>query len=270
MTVVVAAMPEEVAGLRARLTNVRRVTGCAPDAVVGGLGGRDVVVAVTGDGERNAREGIAAVLAAVRAERLITLGIAGGLSRDLREGDLVIADRVMVEGARERGPTSSEIVFADGPSVEAALRATAARRAIVVTANRIADSVSEKHRLLTLAAAGTTSAVVDLESASYVRAAVRAAIPWIVLRAVSDTADEALPALLNRARDAGGAVRRGSVVRGLLGDPAALPVLMALRRRLRQCGERLGRAAEALLNAPAPLAGLDGRTDAEHATGAQR
>ncbi|HEY4187047.1 MAG TPA: hypothetical protein VGP07_18370 [Polyangia bacterium] len=245
MTVIVAAMPEEMAVLRARLTDVRQITTGAPttQAVTGRLGGRTVTLAVTGDGERQAREGIAAVLAAVPAARLLVLGLAGGLSRDLRAGELVIAERIVSEAA-----SGADTLHAERTLIDAALRAITARPAVVVTANRIADSVAEKQRLLRLAAA--PSAVVDLESAGYARAAVRAGIPWIVLRAVSDTADEALPALLNRSRDEGGAVRRGRVVRGLLGELGALPVLLSLRRRLRPCAEALARAAEALVAAP--------------------
>ena len=87
--------------------------------------------------------------------------------------------------------------------------------------------------------------MVDLESAAYVAAAGARAIPWVVLRAVSDRADENLPALLNRSLDSGGAVNRGRVLRGLFGDPGALPQLLALRKRVGQCAEVLARAAEA-------------------------
>jgi adenosylhomocysteine nucleosidase len=263
-------MPEEVAPLRARLVGARRLSvrrdPGAAEIVLGHLDGVAVALAVTGDGARNAREGIAALLGHVEVERLIALGVAGALSRDLGEGALLVAEQVMLEGG-DPGTT----LRADETLVESAARATGARRGVVVTAGRIADTVAEKQRLLGLvvragAAApparlgevtqGTagrdTSAVVDLESADYIGAAVRAGLPWIVLRAVSDTADEALPGLLNRCRDEGGAVRRGSVVRGLLGDPGALPALLGLRRRVQQGAEVLSRATAALLSFPTP------------------
>src|SRR5581483_8501759 len=100
--------------------------------------------------------------------------------------------------------------------------------------------------------------------AIYAAAAAAAGIPWLVVRAVSDTASEALPALLNRSRDDGGAVRRSSVVRGLLGDPGALPVLMSLRRRVRDGAEALARVAGPVLAAfdDAAASGADPRADA--------
>jgi adenosylhomocysteine nucleosidase len=273
ITAIIAAMPEEVAPLRARLIGARGLslrggTGAA-EVVLGHLDGVAVALAVTGDGARNAREGVAALLGHVEVNRLIALGVAGALSPDLAEGALVVAEQVMLEGG---GPGTT--LRADQALVESAVRATGARRGVVMTAGRIADTAAEKQRLFGLivpagtaapasrlggtiggtiggASSGATSAVVDLESADYIGAAARAGIPWIVLRAVSDTADEALPALLNRSRDEGGAVRRGSVVRGLLGDPGALPALLGLRRRVQLGAGVLSRATSGLLSSPA-------------------
>ena len=136
---------------------------------------------------------------------------------------------------------------ADATWVASATRATGGRPAIIVSARRIVDSAEEKRRLARHAGAGL--AVVDLESAAYVAAAEQAGLPWLILRAISDTAGEALPAILNRSADASGSVNRGRVLRGLLGDPGALPQLLALRKRVGQCAEVLARAAEAALPA---------------------
>jgi len=89
--------------------------------------------------------------------------------------------------------------------------------------------------------------VVDLESATYLAAATAAGIPWLVLRSVSDTADEALPELLNQSRDGGGAVRRGQVLFGLLRQPQALPFLLTLRGRVARGAEALAAAVAAAL-----------------------
>jgi adenosylhomocysteine nucleosidase len=237
---IVAAMPEELAPLRARLSGSMRPQPTSVRAVVvagGQLGGHDVALAATGDGARNAREGVAALLGASGARALIVIGVSGALSPELATADLVVASRVIDEEGRARA--------ADVEAVAAATRATGGRAAAIMSARRIADSVEEKRRLAQQAGGGL--AVVDLESASYVAAADAAGIPWLVLRAVSDTAGEALPPLLNRSLDAGGAVSRGRVLRGLLGDPGALPVLLMLRKRVAECALVLARAAEAAL-----------------------
>src|SRR6185295_16902075 len=134
--------------------------------------------------------------------------------------------------------------------VQAAVRSTGGRRAVVVTAASIACTPAEKRALWHAAAAGARSVVVDLESAAYVAAAAAARVPWLVLRAVTDTADEELPALLERARGGDGGVSRAAVVRSLFAEPtrlaALVPALWSLRERLRRAASVLGEAAAAL------------------------
>ncbi len=108
------------------------------------------------------------------------------------------------------------------------------------------------------------AAVVDLESAAFAAAATRAGLPWVVLRAVSDTAADSVPALLNRSRDDGGAVRRGSVLRGLLTNPRALRPLLELRERVRLCAGRLADAVEMT------MLGLAGGRRARHSSDRRR
>jgi adenosylhomocysteine nucleosidase len=247
-TGLVAAMEEEVAGVRARLVGARPVLLKGTHVTLGSLGGAPVALAVTGDGERNARRGLAALLAVQPVRRVIVVGVAGGLSPGLDAGTLVVGDWAMGEG-------DGIVHRADATLADLAATACGARRGIAVTATRIADTVAEKRRLRALAteawAAGEgrspPPAVVDLESAAFAAAATRADLPWLVLRAVSDTAVEPVPALLNQSRDEGGAVRRAQVVRRLLADPRALLPLLELRERVRTCAGRLAEALELIM-----------------------
>jgi adenosylhomocysteine nucleosidase len=221
---IVAAMPEEVAPLRARLAQGRP-------------GGPPVEIAVTGDGARNARAGAEALLARGRFDRLLVVGVSGALTPDLGTADLIVGARIRDEAGRAHD--------AAGAEVARVAQATGGRPALVLSARKIADTVEEKTRLARDAAAEADGrpAVVDLESAAYVAAAEQAGVPWTVLRAVSDTAAEALPAILNRSADAAGSVNRGRVLRGLFSDPGALPQLLALRKRVAACADVLARAA---------------------------
>jgi adenosylhomocysteine nucleosidase len=245
VTGIVAAMEEEVVGVQARIVDARPAFLRGARVSLGWLGGARVALAVTGDGERNARRGLAGLLAAQPVDRIIVVGVAGGLSAPLEAGSLVI-------GCRAINEADGSVYGADTALVDVAARACGAHRGVAVTATRIADTAGEKRRLLELAIAtlpddqgpARLRAVVDLESAAYAAAATRADLPWMVLRAVSDTAADAVPALLNRSRDDGGAVRRASVVRNLLTDPRALLPLLELRERVRSCASRLADAVE--------------------------
>jgi adenosylhomocysteine nucleosidase len=238
MIAIVAAMPEELAPLRARGRAPRVLDfpdGGPLDVTTAAVAGRAVVLAATGDGERNARRGAETLISMISVQRLIVVGIAGAASDDLRPGALVVADEVHEE--------SGSAWRADPTHVTEAVRA-GARPARLVSARKIADTPAVKRGL----AAGARGAVaVDLESAAYVAAAEQAGVPWTVLRVISDAADEELPPLLNRARDDGGAVRRGVVARGLLTNWSAVPVLLRLRARLQAASVTLADAVERIL-----------------------
>jgi adenosylhomocysteine nucleosidase len=237
---IVAALPEEVAPLLARLSGVERRRMRSITVVHGHLGPTPVVVAVSRDGDRNARGATTELLHRMPIGRLLITGIAGALTPGLVPGALIVAADVQRVGG--------EPLAAPPSLVEWAARACDAQRGRVVSAAAIVDTPAQKADLAARYGAGDP-AVVDLESAACVEAAREARVPWLVLRAVSDGAGEALPALLNRCRDDAGAVRRGRVVRALLRDPWTLPTLLALRRRVERCALALAAAIRSLLEA---------------------
>lgn len=252
LTALVTALSEEAAELRHRLAK----TGTVPEDARGGvtasgglrsvstgwLSGVPVVVAVTGDGERNARLGVQALLETVAPDRLVALGVAGGLAPELKLGDLVVASHVLREGAAPLRPPASVLSLA--------LRATGAAEGVVVTGSRLADTPAAKAELYRWSwgqGGRECPAVVDLESSFYAAAAEEAGIPWVVIRAVSDTASEALPSYLNQCRDSGGSVRRTPVLGWALRRPTSIPILLRLRGRVRRNGKLLADAAERLI-----------------------
>jgi len=261
LTAIVAAMGEEIAPLRARLVGGRAVTVPGARVTTGWLGDVPVALVVTGDGERKARQGLTAVFATLRVRRLLVVGVAGALSADLDVGALVVGDRVIAE-------IGSRVYDADAALTSVAARVSGAQRGIAVTTGRIADTVDDKRRLLAMVMmrapggepARDLAAIVDLESSVFADVAERAGVPWLVLRAVSDAADESVPALLNRCRDDGGSVRRGRVAWELLTNLGTMPQLLALGGRVRRCAHVLARAVELTIGALAPDTSLSPTT----------
>jgi len=117
---IVAAMPEEVAPLRARLG-------------AGRLGGQEVELTVTGDGARNARAGAQRALAAGRVGALVVLGVSGALTPAPATADLIVGARVKDEEGRTYEAAPAQIA--------AIAQATGARPALVMSARKIADTV---------------------------------------------------------------------------------------------------------------------------------
>jgi adenosylhomocysteine nucleosidase len=249
-TLVLAPLPEELRALRQRLTPIERVH--VPGlrrACRGSLQGSPTVLAVTGDGERKALRGIETALATFRPSHLLVIGVAGALTPELDVGDVIAARQVLQPDGQPREPSHELLARA----VESGIPA-----GTVLTTTRLATTPEEKARLAVQPGVAAP-AVVDLESAFYAQAADAAGVPWLVLRAVSDTATESLPPYLERCRDEGGAVQRGRVaLQGLL-RPWSLPVLLRLGRRVRLCSETL---AEILIRMKS---GSVGRSEGEAA-----
>jgi farnesyl-diphosphate farnesyltransferase len=241
---VIAAMPEEVSALRRRLTGGHTVEVGRTRVLLGALAGRPVAVAVVGDGAHNARRGTAELLAAMPVERALLVGVSGALTPDLEPGALVVA----------RAVTGVQTVPAPADEVAQVALATGARPGLVVSVADLVETPQHKARLRTGHGAGSLSLVVDLESAAVVAVLAAAGIPWVVLRAVSDTASEALPPILRRCRDSAG-LHRGRLLAGALRRPPVLAELWRLGRRMRLCADALARAVEQVI---APVEGEAG------------
>lgn len=193
----------------------------------------------TGDGGERARLGLAELLDSVNLEAIVAIGIAGGLSKDLGVGDVVVASRV-TNGA-------GEVAAPDSDLLARAVALDGVTAGTIHSHSEIAiDPVAKQH--LWQQMGGGVVRVVDLETASYARVAVAEGIPYAALRAVSDTAEEALPLDFNRFRRPDGSSDRARVTRYALLHPSIVPELMQLRERLRHCANCLATLVEEILN----------------------
>jgi adenosylhomocysteine nucleosidase len=115
------------------------------------------------------------------ARGLISFGIAGGLAPQLRSGTLIAAQAVIaIDGTR----------LATDPAWTRAVSArTGAVSGDIFGGEAIVATAAEKAALH----ARTGALAVDLESLVVARAARRAELPWIVLRAIADPSFRDLP-----------------------------------------------------------------------------
>lgn len=235
---IVAALKEELSPLSERLREPVAGRSGSLRVTEGGLGVGQVVLAATGDGERAAEKGVACLLSHHEVDALFVLGVAGGLDPGLQAGT-VVAARSVRNGKGAVGEP-------DRWWLTRALRQRETVAGTVVSSGEIAVDPEAKSRLRREMALAEP-AVVDLESATYAREAVARNIPFLVLRAVSDTAEETLPLDFNRFRDADGGIDRRRLKRHLILHPGLLPQLLALRERVQECARRLAVVAEAVL-----------------------
>jgi farnesyl-diphosphate farnesyltransferase len=254
---IIAAMPEEVSALQGRLRDRRRIRAGRTPVVLGTLGDCPVAVAVIGDGAANARRGTTELLRAVPVRRALLVGVGGALSPELRPAALVVA----------RAVVGTVITAAAPAAVQEVALATGALTGLAVTVTDLVETPADKARLRSTFP--DEPLVVDLESAAVVSVLAAVGIPWIVLRAVSDTAGEALPGILRRCRDEDG-LHRARLVAAAARTPRTVVDLWRLGRRMRLCASALAIAVEQVLShrrgesptLPAPAEGITSPVEA--------
>jgi adenosylhomocysteine nucleosidase len=268
-TAIVCPLDAELAGVLA-VTTARRVLrldrrggGRRLRVTLGRLAGEEVALAATGDGPASAASGLEALAGALRPRRLLALGVAGGLTPGLAGGTLVAAGRVL---AGDGGAGDSPPRQPDAAWLARALRGGAVAGVALSTARILGDPRAKQAALRGLPATEGAHpiATVDLESAAYARVAAAFSIPYLVVRAVLDTAEETLPLDFEACRGSGGGVGGARVVVRALARPAVFVALWRLRSRVEEASMRL--AALAVLLVGAAATGV-GATDAV-ATGA--
>jgi len=183
---------------------------------------------ISGGGQAEVTQRKIDTLIAQGVRGLISFGIAGGLDPALRTGDLVISATVVDSAGRQYAGSPAWLEQALGllPSCAAGH---------VYASDRIVETTTEKHRLFTTC----NALAADMESQHVARAAERHGLPFLVMRAVSDTARETLPAGLAAGVDADGGTRVLPILAGLATGRLGLAAVM-------QAGRSAGKALQAL------------------------
>jgi nucleoside phosphorylase len=215
--------------MRHELRPLRRPLGLRrarePGVFTGALGDRPVVAAITGIGVQAAARAAERILDAGGVERVVVVGIAGGIGADLRVGDVVVPEVVLdLDGGARWRPSP----LGDVPP-----------RGVLATSGAL---IGESARLLALRAQGVLA--IDMETAAIAAVCERRGCPWSVWRALSDHVEHAPvdPAVLALAGPDGGP-NLPALLRYLLARPARVRELARLARDMRTAAEAAAAAA---------------------------
>jgi adenosylhomocysteine nucleosidase len=240
---IVTAIPEEFATIASRISDGQRLRVGKDDPGIflrGRIVGAPVLLAASGDGAMRASSCVSFLLREFPVSVLVGAGAAGALGPSLSAGEVLVAARVVDEEGDAPPPDAGWISRA---------AALGAKPATFVTVARPLTSSKEKSEVaLRFGVPDPAGAVVDMESAAWARAAAGRGVPYVILRAVSDTFEEELPGFLSSCLSAEGSVDRAAVARRLLVRPGALPVLLKARERVREGAGRVGLFLEKLLS----------------------
>ncbi|WP_250451873.1 5'-methylthioadenosine/adenosylhomocysteine nucleosidase [Caballeronia sp. ATUFL_M2_KS44] len=218
---IMAALPQELGDLIAQMRtvgDVRTVTLGQREYHVGEAHGVRVVVTLARIGKVAAAATASALIHVFEADAIVFTGVAGGVHRDVRVGDIVVADALLQHDLdasplfpRYEVPLLARARFDADGSLSDALAAAA--RAFVETeadalAERFAVTAPRVHRGLIVsgdrfiashdAVAALRDALpdalaVEMEGAALAQVCYEHGVPCAVVRTISDTADAAAP-----------------------------------------------------------------------------
>jgi len=162
------------------------------------------------------------------AEGLISFGIAGAADPALKTGDVIVSATVIdAAGRRYVGnPAWLEQVL---------LRLPGSHPGHLFGSDHMVSAVAAKAQILKQ----HECIAVDMESHHTARAATRAQLPFIVIRAIADTASEQLPAALAAGVDADGRTQVWPIIAALLAGRLGIGAVM-------RAGRSSGRALSSL------------------------
>ena len=180
---IIAAMEEELNALLTLRKDALRQDRCGMVFYTDG----QIVAALSGIGKVNAALCAQTMILSYGVDAILNIGSAGGLAAGMEPGDLVIADAVAQHDLKVFD-FQPDTCACDPAMIEKLLQLSKGKvyRGIVASGDHFVSSAEEKDRIT-----GMLGAVAcDMEAASIGRACALNGVPFAVVRAISDSADE--------------------------------------------------------------------------------
>jgi adenosylhomocysteine nucleosidase len=178
-------------------------------------GKADVLVLITGVGQKNAEKAVRDCLKTFSPQWVLTSGFAGGLNPALATGDVIVST--------------------ENAALCEKLRAAGAKPSKIFCVSRIATTVTEKQELRR-----TTGAdAVEMESESIHAVCRECGIPCVTVRVISDAADENLPLDFNQLAKPDLSLDYGKLAWAVARSPGKISALLRLQKTCRFAARQL-------------------------------
>ena len=198
---IIGAMTVEIAALKDAMENMKTHSCAGMEFYEGTLCGASAVVVQCGVGKVNAAMAAQILCTKFAVSHMINTGVAGSLSNDLDIGDLVISRDAMYHDMDcnyvgypiGQVPGQDVLAFPASEALIAAAHAAAEQENPGhTTIGRVASGdqfVAENAQKQTIIA-NTGGICTEMEGASIAHTAYRNAVPFVIIRAISDKADD--------------------------------------------------------------------------------
>jgi len=170
------------------------------------------------------------------ATALLSWGCAGALSKKTRPGDLLLPHAIFTED----GQTIDTHQEWHQRWVEHLAGKTDWHEDMLLESSKVIGEAREKNRLTHRSGA----IAVDMESAAIGRVAMQAGIPFMVIRAIADSADEGLPPYIAKMMSDKKQFQTGRLLPALLARPWRWPAMIRLGLHFRAATHTLKMVSE--------------------------
>ena len=198
---VVGAMEQEIELLRESMNNVKHVSFGKFSAYEGELAGKRMVLVLSGIGKVNAAVSTSWVIHQFAPDCVINTGSAGGLGKGLKVGDVVIGETVAhhdvdvtafgyVWGQVPQLPavfTSDSNLIRQAEKAVQVFEGAAVTQGLIVSGDRFVHS---SEGVAEIRSHFPDVKAVEMEAAAIAQTCYQLEVPFVIIRAVSDSADE--------------------------------------------------------------------------------
>jgi adenosylhomocysteine nucleosidase len=191
---ILGAVKEEVAGVKGRMKIESKRRFGNTDIWRGIWEGKRITLVRTGIGKQRAEEALTRVLNNFPIVKVISIGYAGGTHADLKTGDLLIADKILAVPKDGQAPEEIPITPALVEKSASLQKPDEHDRKYTIHTGRLLTVAEVVHRPEDKKALGEKydSMALDMETSVLAKIAAEKEVPFLSVRAISDTVEEEL------------------------------------------------------------------------------
>jgi adenosylhomocysteine nucleosidase len=187
---ILGAVKEEIAGIKGRMKIEEKLRLGKTDLWTGTWEDHPIALVRTGIGKQRAKEALTEVLTNFPITMVISIGYAGGTHADLKTGDLLVADRVLAV-PNDGGPVDEIPVTESLAEKAAGLQAPEKYSVFKGTLLTVETVINRPEDKKTLGESYGAMAL-DMETSELARIAAKKEVPFLSVRAISDTVEQGL------------------------------------------------------------------------------
>jgi adenosylhomocysteine nucleosidase len=196
---VIGAMDEEIIALKAKMTNIQAWTSAGVDFFEGVLGNHDIVLVKSGIGKVQSAMTTTLLIHNFNVKAVINTGSAGAIGPGLKVGDVVISDKTAYSDVDatgfgyEFGQLPGQPLYYEASKYLLASMKEAAKKigqevtpGLIVTGDSFVDN---DEKVAVIKQHFPDALAVEMEGAAIAQTATQFGTAYLVIRAMSDTAD---------------------------------------------------------------------------------